>query len=82
LRYTDKALLKQLPFTNISEKFRSKDFRYVIGFIKLETLLQNQDLLRASDAFLVSTGNFKSVETPTATAETNLQEENKLEEVL
>jgi len=61
LRYTDKKFLKQLSFVSISEKFKNQDFRYVIGFINLETLLQNQELLRASSAFLVSTGNFKSV---------------------
>ena len=61
LRYTDKQLLQQIPFVSISEKFSGKDFRYVIGYVNLETLLQNQELLRASDAFLVSTGNFKSL---------------------
>ncbi|KAA5547554.1 homoserine dehydrogenase [Adhaeribacter rhizoryzae] len=61
LRYTNKHLLQQIPFVSISEKFSGKDFRYIIGYVNLETLLQNQDLLRASDAFLVSTGNFKSI---------------------
>ncbi|GEO03794.1 hypothetical protein AAE02nite_14580 [Adhaeribacter aerolatus] len=64
LRYSDKKLLQQVPFVSISEKFSGKDFRYLIGYVNLETLLQNQDLLRASDAFLVSTGNFKSVTAP------------------
>jgi homoserine dehydrogenase len=61
LRYTDKHILKQLPFTSVSEKFESHDFRYVIGFVRLDTLLGIQEELRQSDAFLVSTGNFNSI---------------------
>ncbi|MGV3504983.1 MAG: homoserine dehydrogenase [Adhaeribacter sp.] len=59
LRYTDKQLLRLLPFTDISEKFESHDFRYVIGYVRLDTLLELQEELRRADAFLVSTGNFK-----------------------
>jgi len=73
LRYTDKQLLTQIPFSSISEKFSGKDFRYVIGFVKLETLLANQDQLRQADAFLVSTGNFKSTETPVAASTENFE---------
>jgi homoserine dehydrogenase len=61
LRYTDKHILKQLPFTSVSEKFESHDFRYVIGFVRLDTLLGIQEELRQADAFLVSTGNFNSI---------------------
>lgn len=61
LRYTDTALLKQLPFSSVSEKFESHDFRYIIGYVRLDTLLEIQDELRQADAFLVSTGRFNSV---------------------
>jgi len=73
LRYSSKQLLKQIPFSSISEKFSGKDFRYVIGFVKLETLLDSQDQLRQADAFLVSTGNFKSTETPVAAPTENFE---------
>jgi homoserine dehydrogenase len=61
LRYTDKHILKKLPFSSISEKFESHDFRYIIGFVRLDTLLEIQEDLRRTDAFLVSTGNFNSI---------------------
>ncbi|MDB5262901.1 MAG: hypothetical protein JWQ14_2182, partial [Adhaeribacter sp.] len=38
----------------------------VIGYVNLENLLENQEYLRASDAFMVSTGNLKSLNTPDA----------------
>ena len=73
LRYTDKHLLKQIPFSSVSEKFSGKDFRYIIGFVNLETLLTHQDQLRQADAFLVSTGNFKSTETSIAAPTENFE---------
>ena len=63
LRYSDKELLKTLQFESISEKFIAKDFKYVIGFVRLNTLLQHIDMLRQPDSFLVSTGNFKAIST-------------------
>ncbi|QMU27062.1 homoserine dehydrogenase [Adhaeribacter radiodurans] len=66
LRYTNKDLLKTLQFENISEKFIAKDFKYIIGYVRLDTLLQNIELLRESDAFLVSTGNFQARDTTPA----------------
>lgn len=75
LRYTHKELLKTLPFESISEKFVARDFKYVIGFVRLDTLLQNVDLIRRSDAFLVSTGNYQTITATTASAREKATEE-------
>lgn len=52
LRYHDDDLLKHLDFINISEKHESRDFRYLIGEISLQRLLQAREQLEAKEAFV------------------------------
>ncbi|QNF32956.1 homoserine dehydrogenase [Adhaeribacter swui] len=75
LRYSNKELLKTLQFESISEKFIAKDFKYVIGYVRLENLLEHIQAIRESDAFLVSTGNFQaSTTSPENVRETATEE--------
>ncbi|RDC65249.1 homoserine dehydrogenase [Adhaeribacter pallidiroseus] len=75
LRYSNKELLKKLQFESISEKFIAQNFKYVIGYVRLDHLLQHIQEIREFDAFLVSTGNFQaSAATPASVRETATEE--------
>ncbi|HEY1007138.1 MAG TPA: homoserine dehydrogenase [Sphingobacteriaceae bacterium] len=52
LRYQDPALLEQLGFLDITEKFYASDFRYVIGSVRLSKLIEYQEELRNDSVFL------------------------------
>ncbi len=52
LRYTDPAIFESLSFDSILETYSSKDFRYVIGEIKLSELIRNREALENPDLFL------------------------------
>jgi len=52
LRYRDEDLLSRLNFTDISERFYATDFRYIIGSVTLQKLIEHQDELRKSGVFL------------------------------
>jgi homoserine dehydrogenase len=52
LRYSDEQLLQDLEFAEISQRFSSNDFKYVIGKVFLSKLIAAQ-LNSRSDVFLV-----------------------------
>ncbi|WP_443947489.1 homoserine dehydrogenase [Pedobacter sp. AW1-32] len=56
LRYADEDLVKLLDFDHISERYAASEFKYVIGTLKLENLIQNRDLLLNKDVFVAYTG--------------------------
>lgn len=53
LRYNDESLVEQLNFLKVSERYYARDFKYIIGDINLESLIQHKDLLIADDSFVV-----------------------------
>jgi len=52
LRYTDSALLEKLEFEHISERFYADDFQFVIGQVRLQSLLNNKQLLTQEGVFV------------------------------
>ncbi|WP_443938938.1 homoserine dehydrogenase [Pedobacter sp. MW01-1-1] len=56
LRYTDEALITLLEFDNISERYAASQYKYVIGTVKLEKLIENRELLLSKDVFVAYTG--------------------------
>ncbi|HEY0899494.1 MAG TPA: homoserine dehydrogenase [Sphingobacteriaceae bacterium] len=52
LRYRDEELLTRLNLTDVSERFYATDFRYIIGSVRLEKLIEHQEELRRSGIFL------------------------------
>ena len=52
LRYTDNTLLEKLEFEHISERFYADDNQYVIGQVRLQSLLDNQQLLTEEGVFI------------------------------
>lgn len=57
LRYTDEALIGELGFDDIEEKFSTHDFNYITGSISLERLKANTEALNRADNFLVVKGD-------------------------
>ncbi|MGY3055577.1 homoserine dehydrogenase [Pedobacter sp. UYEF25] len=57
LRYADDDLVERLEFEEISERYAAKNFKYVIGTIKLTNLIKHRDLLLDKDTFIAYTGN-------------------------
>ncbi|MCP4521381.1 MAG: homoserine dehydrogenase [Cytophagales bacterium] len=56
LRFFDEKKLQHFNFEKITERYTSKEFNYVVGQIKLSSLLAIQETLNTSDVLLVSTG--------------------------
>jgi homoserine dehydrogenase len=56
LRYHDEEDLTIFQFESISEKYAGRDFRYVIGVVKLDRLVEIKGLLPQLNVFLVNTG--------------------------
>jgi len=52
LRYSNEQLLQDLQFFEITQQFSSKDFKYVIGKVKIEKLLELK-LNDRDDVFVV-----------------------------
>ncbi|NEU07073.1 homoserine dehydrogenase [Flavihumibacter sp. R14] len=52
LRYSDDSLLQRLQFETISERFYGNDFQFIIGQVKLQSLLNNKDLLTQDGVFI------------------------------
>ncbi|MET4082145.1 homoserine dehydrogenase [Pedobacter sp. UYP30] len=57
LRYEDDGLVEKLEFEEISERYAAKNFKYVIGIIKLSSLIKHRDLLLDSETFVAYTSN-------------------------
>ncbi len=60
LRYYDKKNLDQFKFEEIFSEFKSKQFNYVVGKVKISSLLAVQELLQTADILMVATGKIFS----------------------
>jgi len=56
LRYTDESILSKLKLSDVTERFYSPDFSYVIGKVALRELFGNADLLDNHDTFIAEIG--------------------------
>lgn len=56
LRYYDKKNLAHFEFEEITSEFKSKQFNYVVGRIKISNLLKIQNILQTADILMVATG--------------------------
>lgn len=56
VRYHHEADLLRIPFRNISEQYRSRDFHYAVGEVNLAHLLPLKEELSRQDIFMVNTG--------------------------
>ncbi len=56
LRYSDSSVLKNFKFDSISEEYNGPEYSYKIGFIKLASLIEINELLRKMDIFIALTG--------------------------
>jgi homoserine dehydrogenase len=52
LRYEDEQLVEDLNFINIKERYYSGTYKYVIGKINLQDLINNQSQIAADNAFV------------------------------
>ncbi len=52
LRYEDDTLIEKLQFTSISERYFANDFKYVIGKINLQHIIENQADIKQSGVFI------------------------------
>jgi Homoserine dehydrogenase len=52
LRYDDDALIDQLGFSSISERYYAADFKYVIGRINLRNIMENKNIINQRGAFI------------------------------
>jgi len=53
LRYENEALIDQLGFKSINERYEAADFKYIIGTINLAKLLKHRDLLKQEGVFVI-----------------------------
>lgn len=56
LRYNDEKILQELKFNAISERFYGEDFKYVIGTINLQELINKRDLINQPGIFVAEIG--------------------------
>jgi len=56
LRYVHEYTVEKLGITNIVERFSRNDYKYVIGSVRLKSLLANRDLILQKDVFIAHTG--------------------------
>jgi homoserine dehydrogenase len=52
LRYEDESLVNALEFQHIHERFYSGDYKFVIGRVNLQKLIDNQTQIAANNAFV------------------------------
>src|SRR5258708_7839495 len=52
LRYDDESLVEALNFKHIQERYYSGSYKFVIGKVNLQDLIDNQDLISESKAFI------------------------------
>jgi len=58
LRYYSKRNLALFEFEEISARFESEEYNYVIGLINLNKLVEMKDQINKADVLLVSTGKY------------------------
>ncbi len=56
LRYDDDGLIEKLQFKEITERFYAPDFKYVIGKVELNSLLDNKELFNQDGVFIAEVG--------------------------
>lgn len=74
LRYADEETIKALEFDSVAERFYSNRFNYLIGEIKLQNLIDNQQILRTEGIFIA--------EMPESEKKKNVAETGEIVEVL
>ena len=52
LRYEDESLVEALNFKHIHERYHSDSYKFVIGKINLQNLIDNEEQIAASKAFI------------------------------
>ncbi len=68
LRYEDEELIDALDFKHIHERYHSDAYKFVIGRINLQNLIDNQQLIAANKAFVAFADQLTNV---TLAAEVN-----------
>jgi homoserine dehydrogenase len=61
LRYDDDELVKALNFIHIHERYYSDDYKYVIGKINLQNIINNQQLINNNKAFIAFSGTIADI---------------------
>lgn len=61
LRYEDEGLLEALKFNDIHERYFSGNYKFVIGKINLQNLIDNQQLIADDKAFVAFAGQLSDV---------------------
>ena len=61
LRYNDESLIENLAFDHIDERHFAKDFKYVIGEIKLEHVIDHLQDIAQSGAFIAFAGQVSDI---------------------
>ncbi|TDQ77040.1 homoserine dehydrogenase [Sphingobacterium yanglingense] len=51
-RYTDENILENIAFKNISERFYGEDYKYVIGHLNLQEIIDKRELINQPGYFL------------------------------
>lgn len=51
-RYTDENILENIAFKNISERFYGEDYKYVIGHVNLQEIIDKRELINQPGYFL------------------------------
>ncbi len=73
LRYEDENFIKKLNFTNISVKHSASTFKYIVGFVSLEKLIQHKAYILKNKLFIALTED--AVIDPITNKETILAEQ-------
>ncbi|MGZ3757449.1 MAG: homoserine dehydrogenase [Mucilaginibacter sp.] len=61
LRYDDDELVKALNFIHIHERYYSDDYKYIIGKINLQSIIDNQQLIANNNAFIAFFGSIADI---------------------
>jgi homoserine dehydrogenase len=61
LRYEEESLVSQLGFAHIQERYYSDSYKFVIGRINLQKLIDNLDEIAASKAFVAFADQLSSI---------------------
>jgi homoserine dehydrogenase len=61
LRYEDESLVEALNFAHIHERYFSGSYKFVIGKINLQNLIDNQQLIASSKAFIAFADQLSNV---------------------
>jgi len=61
LRYDDERLVEDLKFISIKERYYSGDYKFVIGKVNLQSLIDNESQISESKAFVAFAGQLAGV---------------------